>query len=129
MELFLLVFSLVMTTAKAVTIVYRCWACWFWHPVLCCFFLYLFIFNKKKEPSGMLLNYVAVLLPHHGPCETVEDVRSALWSNVCLCISTHLWGTQICPVVKMCYSCHSHLCKIYNLEMAWRQLGKERSRY
>lgn len=52
--------------------------------------LFLFLFSKKKKPSGMLLNYVAVLLPHHGPCETVEDVRSALWSNVCLCISTHL---------------------------------------
>lgn len=37
------------------------------------FFLFFFSFFKK-EPSGMLLNYVAVLLPHHGPCETVEDV-------------------------------------------------------
>lgn len=55
--------------------------------------LFLFLFSKKKrkkDPPGMLLNSVAVLLPHHGPCETVEDVRSALWSNVCLCISTHL---------------------------------------
>lgn len=50
-ELFLLVFSLVMTTAKAVTIVYRCWACWFWHPVLCCFSLsfFLFVFSTKKR--------------------------------------------------------------------------------
>lgn len=54
------------------------------------FFSFFSFFQQKKEPSGMLLNYVAVLLPHHGPCETVEDVRSALWSNVCLCISTHL---------------------------------------
>lgn len=43
-------------------------------------FLSVFIYfpfkkkTKKTEPSGMLLNYVAVLLPHHGPCETVEDV-------------------------------------------------------
>lgn len=82
--------------------------------IVCCvvfFLIYGLLFPfllTKKDLSGMLLNYVAVLLPHHGPCETVEDVRSALWSNVCLCISTHFWGSQICPVVEMCCSCHSH---------------------